>query len=55
MTDKEIKIMIVYDDDASGLSMEDKFKYEAYLALWNNIISVFINDEDLTPINPANQ
>lgn len=55
MTDKEIKIMVVYDEDPNGLTIEDKFKFDAYTVLWNEITSVFINDTDLTPINPAQQ
>lgn len=53
MTDKQIKVMVVYHEDAETLNSEDQFKYRAYAALWEEIQSVFINDEDLIPINPA--
>lgn len=52
MTDKQIKVMVVYKEDAIGLSPEDLYKYKAYSALWEEITNIFINDEDLTPINP---
>lgn len=55
MTDKEIKTKIVYSEDPGSLPPEEKYKYDAYSALWNEIISVFINDEEIMPINPQNQ
>lgn len=54
-TDKEIKIMVVYKENSLGLLPEDKFKYDSYSALWEEITSVFINDEDTTPLNPNQQ
>lgn len=55
MTNKQIKTAIVYNEIPEGLTPEEKYTYDAFCALWEEMKSVFINDEDLTPINPANQ
>lgn len=52
MTDQDIKRAIVYHEEPDNMTPEEEHKYDAYFALWQKIISAFINDEDLTPINP---
>lgn len=52
LTDKEIKLMVVYGEGTKHLSNDDKFRYDAFYALWQEFTSVFINDETITPVIP---
>lgn len=52
MTSKEIKTSIVYNEEPEGMTPEERFNYDAFSALWERMKSVFINDEDLEPVNP---
>lgn len=54
MTDKQIKIAIVYDSSKPpiGMTPEETYRYEAFSALWDRLIHEFINDEDLEVVIP---
>lgn len=52
MTNKEIKTKIVYNEIPENMTPEEQFNYDAFSALWERMKSVFINDEDLEPVNP---
>lgn len=51
-SNKEIKIMVLRNESSSDLSPDEKYRYDAYLALWHELIKTFINDEDLIPSKP---
>lgn len=50
MTDKQIKVAIIYKEPFEPKTAEEKYNYDAFSALWEQMISVFINDEDLSPV-----